>query len=129
MKKISLIIQREYLSRVKKKSFLVTTVLVPVLMFAAIIGMVYVAINADEQQVIAVWDESGRFVQQLDSTDENYKLIYASPKPEENRDSMMSRLDADILVHVQAHHSQMPDSVLIYKEGGVSLAAKSFISP
>ncbi|HAD33362.1 MAG TPA: ABC transporter permease [Chitinophagaceae bacterium] len=128
MKKISLIIQREYLSRVKKKSFLVTTILVPILMFAAITGMVYVAINADEQQVIAVWDESGRFIQQLDSTDENYKLIYSSPKPGENRDSMMSRLDADILVHVQAHHSQIPDSVLIYKEGGVSLSAKSFIS-
>ena len=105
MKKISLIIQREYLSRVKKKSFLVTTILVPILMFAAITGMVYVAINADEQQVIAVWDESGRFIQQLDSTDENYKLVYSSPKPGENRDSMMSRLDADILVHVQAHHS------------------------
>lgn len=128
MKKISLIIQREYLSRVKKKSFLVTTVLVPVLMFAAIIGMVYVAVNANEQQVIAVWDESGRFIHQMDSTDESYKLIYASPKPEENRDSMMSRLEADILVHVQAKNSHMPDSVLIYKEGGVSLAAKSFIS-
>lgn len=43
MNKIWLIIQREFLSRVQKKSFLVATILIP-LIFPAIIGiLVYVA--------------------------------------------------------------------------------------
>lgn len=64
MRKIWLIIQREFLTRVQKKSFLITTILVP-LIFPVIIGtLVYImkkeadAAKADNVQVV---DESGKF--------------------------------------------------------------------
>ncbi|MFN9865493.1 MAG: ABC transporter permease, partial [Bacteroidota bacterium] len=65
MNKVWLIIQREFLNRVQKTSFLITTILVP-LIFPAIIGvLVYImkkeadSAKADNVQVV---DESGKFV-------------------------------------------------------------------
>jgi hypothetical protein len=65
MNKIWLIIQREFLIRVQKRSFLIATILVP-LIFPAIIGLLaYIAIK-DEQsakpKILYVLDESGKFV-------------------------------------------------------------------
>jgi len=64
MNKVFLVIQREYLSRVKKKSFLIATLLTP-LIFPAIMG-VFVWIAAEEMKnqelrVIEVVDETGLF--------------------------------------------------------------------
>lgn len=62
MHKTLLIIRREYLSRVKKKSFIIITLLIPVLV-AAFIGLeVFLATGGNkETQHIAVIDESGLF--------------------------------------------------------------------
>lgn len=64
MNKVLLIIQREFLNRVQKKSFLLTTILVP-LIFPAIMGvMVYIVIKQSEQsklEIVQVLDESHRF--------------------------------------------------------------------
>ena len=64
MNKISLIIQREYASRVKKKSFLLTTLLVP-LIFPLIIAMIVYFTQSERENVakvqILVLDETGQF--------------------------------------------------------------------
>ncbi len=64
MNKIWLIIQREFLNRVMKKSFLIATIFVP-LIFPAIIGLlVYIAKQSDKnskKEVIHYIDESGSF--------------------------------------------------------------------
>jgi ABC-2 type transport system permease protein len=71
MNKILLIIQREYFSRVKKKSFIVMTLLVPIL-FVGMIGAVgYLAANQanmGDKKTIAVVDESGWFKDKLANT-------------------------------------------------------------
>ncbi len=60
MKKIYLIIEREFLSRVKKKSFLITTLLVPILFAGLMVGSVYIqTIKDTEEKTIAVIDRSG----------------------------------------------------------------------
>lgn len=65
MRKIWLIIQREFLTRVQKKSFLITTILVP-LIFPAIIGvLVYIMKKEAESakaETVQVVDESGKFI-------------------------------------------------------------------
>ncbi len=64
MNKIWLIIQREFLNRVMKKSFLIATIFVP-LIFPAIIGLlVYIAKESDKnskKEVIHYIDENGGF--------------------------------------------------------------------
>lgn len=64
MNKVLLIIQREFLNRVQKKSFLITTILVP-LIFPALLGiMIYIMIKQSEvttAKTVQVLDESHKF--------------------------------------------------------------------
>lgn len=64
MNKVLLIIQREFLNRVQKKSFLIATILLP-LIFPAIMGvLIYVAIQQEKnatKDLIYYVDESGVF--------------------------------------------------------------------
>ncbi len=69
MDKILLIIQREYLSRVKKKSFLVMTFLVPTLIIGMITLVGLLTKNGgDEKAAIKVLDESGIFANKFKNT-------------------------------------------------------------
>jgi len=64
MNKIWLIIQREFLNRVQKKSFLITTILVPLIFPAIVGGMIYYMMKeADNAKpdTVQVVDESGKF--------------------------------------------------------------------
>ncbi len=65
MNKVWLIIQREFLNRVQKKSFLLTTILVPLIFPAIIGGFAYMMIKEVESakaEQVQVVDESGKFV-------------------------------------------------------------------
>ena len=70
MSKIGLIIKREYTTRVKKKSFIVMTILGPIL-FASlmILPAVLMQLEDDEFKRIAVIDETGVFVNSLTNTE------------------------------------------------------------
>ncbi len=61
MKKIWLIIKREYLTRVRKKTFIISTLLFPILWIALIFGMGYIAKESVQNLKIAVIDNSGYF--------------------------------------------------------------------
>lgn len=70
MNKILLIIQREYLSRVKKKSFLLTTFLVPLLFIGMYAIIFYVALNNQEPTtIVQVIDDSGFIINELKDTE------------------------------------------------------------
>ena len=58
MSKISIIIQREYLSRVKKKSFIIMTILGPILFSGLMIVPVWLATQEQEKHFIEVIDDS-----------------------------------------------------------------------
>lgn len=71
MSNVSIIIQREFNERVRKKSFIITTLLMPVLMIGLMIApaMIMKYSGGDEKR-IAVIDESGLVAPQLQSDDE-----------------------------------------------------------
>jgi ABC-2 type transport system permease protein len=80
MNKIWLIIQREYLTRVRKKSFLVISLLAPLLLAATTIGIAKFNSSA-EADVVAVHDESGlNLAARLQDTDEVH-FVPAAPGP------------------------------------------------
>jgi len=83
MGKISLIIQREYLTRVKKKSFIVMTILGPLLLGAVAIIPAWLAMHSDSAQQVVVIDDTYSMVGQLPETD-NIKFFY---EPSTNLDS------------------------------------------
>lgn len=62
MSKISLIIKREYSTRVKKKSFIVMTIIGPILMAALVIAPIIIAkMDKEDLKTIAVIDSTGIF--------------------------------------------------------------------
>ncbi len=69
-KKSSLIIAREYLSRVRKKSFIIMTLIGPLLFAAIIIGPMWFATLEDrEVRIIAVVDSSKLFIDKIPETE------------------------------------------------------------
>ena len=72
--KIGIIIKREYLTRVKKRSFIILTFLAP-LFFAALMFLpAILMLNSekfDQKKIIAVCDESTLFIGKFDNTDVN----------------------------------------------------------
>ena len=65
MNKILLIIRREFLTRVRKKTFIIGTILFPVLYIGLIFGTGYIADKTRENLNIAMIDRSGIFNEDL----------------------------------------------------------------
>ena len=61
MSKTTLIIKREYLTRVRKKTFIVSTILFPLLYLGLIFGTSYIAAKSGANLNVAVIDSSGYF--------------------------------------------------------------------
>ena len=61
MNKSLLIIKREYLTRIRKKTFLISTILFPVLYLGLIFGTTYIAKKSSKVLRVAVIDSSGVF--------------------------------------------------------------------
>jgi ABC-2 type transport system permease protein len=64
MNKILLIIQREYLTRVRKKTFIISTILFPLLYLGLIFGTGYIAAKSGSDLRIALIDSAGYFDQE-----------------------------------------------------------------
>ncbi|HRG81370.1 MAG TPA: ABC transporter permease [Chitinophagaceae bacterium] len=64
MRKTFLIIKREYMTRVRKKTFIIGTLLFPILYLLLIFGTGYIAEKSRQQLKIAVLDSSGFFTSQ-----------------------------------------------------------------
>ena len=81
---VKTVIAREYLTKVKKKSFLLTTFLVPVLMAAAIVVMVLIMTQTGERkQNVAVIDQSGIVLPYLTDNKANTYLDFSTENPED----------------------------------------------
>ncbi|MGB3007599.1 MAG: ABC transporter permease [Chitinophagaceae bacterium] len=65
MRKIWLIIKREYLTRVRKKTFIISTLLFPILYLVLIFGMGYIAEKSKQNLTVALIDSSGYFTPAL----------------------------------------------------------------
>ena len=80
MHKIWLIIKREYLVRVRKKSFIVMTILGPLLMVALMIVPIYLAEESQEERIIAINQQDEYLLE-----DTEYLHFTVIPKYEANK--------------------------------------------
>ncbi len=86
MNKIWLIIKREYLTRVRKRTFIISTILFPVLYLALIFGTSYMAAKSSKNLRVAVIDSSGYFnkanINQSNQQDSSSHLEYITTNPD-----------------------------------------------
>ena len=88
---IKTVIAREYMTKVKKKSFLLTTFLVPILFAGAVIIMSLIMSKVgDRPMEVAVVDQSGIVMPYMDGDKGNVYHDYSSESPE----SMKQRFEA-----------------------------------
>ncbi len=67
--KVGIIIGREYMERVTKKSFIITTILMPLLMLALMFTPILIAeFSEGDSRKLVVIDESGVIAPQMQST-------------------------------------------------------------
>ena len=78
MNKVSLIIKREYITRVRNKRFLLVTFLMPIIFIGFIAGSVYFAASGQEETTIAVVNDPGFLKENLNSDSGN--VVFAFPQ-------------------------------------------------
>lgn len=125
MNKILLVIKREFLTRVKKKSFIVMTILGPVLIAALMLSPFLIAqIRDTEEKEILVADETGLFVDQLQNSDLiTYTTVSFVPA-----DSLKSRLlsgESYALLYIEGEPNEEPVKVTLYSEKQLSVDIQS----
>ena len=81
MNKIIIILKQEYLKRVRKKSFIILTLLIPFIFIGMMALIVFLSLNDDKQErTIAVYDESERFTGEFEQ--EGYTRYHFIPRQE-----------------------------------------------
>jgi len=115
MNKILLVVKREYLTRVRKRSFIVMTLLTP-LLFASLVGaLLWIAtMEQSEQKVIAVIDDSGFFEDKFNSTDD-LNFLYLSQDIETAKNNF-SNLGPDGLLYIPRIDIYQPKGILLYSD-------------
>ncbi len=125
MGKIGIIIQREFTQRVRKKSFIITTVLTPLLMIGLMAAPILISqIKSDNQKDVLVVDRSGRIAPELKSdgqmvfkpSDKSYEQIRAD-RPEDVYGILV--IGADIM--------ENPRDVQLYTYGTSTIEAENGI--
>ncbi len=120
MNKVWLIIQREFLNRVQKKSFLIATILVPLIIPVIIGGLVYVAIKESESakaETVQVLDESKVF------KFENSKQFTFIPidMPLEQAKKAYNETQDFGLLYIPAFDINKPEGVALYTKENPSV--------
>ena len=89
MHKILLILKREYLTRVRKKTFIISTILFPLLYLATIFGIGYVGEKTKAHLKVAIIDSSGYFdrgmIERSNQLDSSARLVLVNMPVDELR--------------------------------------------
>jgi len=126
MDKIMLIIKREYLTRVKKRSFIVMTILGPVMLAALFIVPVYFAQMEGEIKKIGIADQTGLFTHEFNNT-ENLNFITLDTDIE----AAKQRIVPDGLyavLYIPKSELSLPQSAVLYSPKQPNIIVKGFIS-
>ncbi|MDW3208674.1 MAG: ABC transporter permease [Reichenbachiella sp.] len=134
MNKIGLIVAREYIARVKKKSFIIMTILGPIL-FAGMMAIVFwSATREGDQKLIQVIDESGFFENKIENTETiTYQFIQADI--EESKESLLRSEAIFGILHIPKIDLDNPEGIKFYStqspgiaiEGGIEKRVRGII--
>ena len=128
MNKIKLIISREYLTRVKKKSFIVMTILGPILFAAMMVVPTWLASMEDtDVKNIAVIDSSSIFINKIPDTD-YIKFKYLENKSVNEVRKNFANTDYYAVLQILPSITYEPSAVHLYSTKQPSFAVKSHIA-
>ncbi|MDQ3393928.1 MAG: ABC transporter permease [Bacteroidota bacterium] len=127
MNKILLIIQREYLTRVRKKSFIIMTILGPLLFAGSFAAIIWLGSKDGDEKVVDVLDESSLFEGKFNSTG-NLKFKYISSGLEEAKENLSKSSSYGILYIPVNLSLDDPKGIVFFAEGNPSVEITSSIT-
>ncbi|WP_026210119.1 ABC transporter permease [Flexithrix dorotheae] len=127
MEKILLIIQREYWTRVRKRSFIIMSILGPVLIASVYIVPAWLAISGTETQIIEVWDESGLFEGKFQNSDKLF-YIYSDRRNSESNFSFLQNDSIDAQLIIPPIQLENPEGIKLLSRYGISAITQSLIT-
>lgn len=127
MSKTGLIISREYTTRVRKKTFIIMSILGPVIFAVLLFLPTYFAQLEDtEVKTIAVVDSSHLFIDKIPET-EYIKFEYLEGVSIEQAKDLFPRRDYYAILFISHIISYVPDAVILYSNKQPTLGVKNHI--
>ncbi|MFT6850488.1 MAG: ABC-2 type transport system permease protein [Sphingobacteriales bacterium] len=121
MHTIFLILKREYLTRVQKKSFIVMTILGPILIAAMYAGVIYLAVNGDDfndEKKIAVLNDNTFLTEKLEDS-KTLKFDYVTQNLDELKETYEND-GYDYFLFIPDFTIDDPTGIKIYGENQAS---------
>ncbi|HEX5025101.1 MAG TPA: ABC transporter permease [Agriterribacter sp.] len=127
MNKIGLIIEREYMTRVKRKSFLLTTLLVPIVIIAFYAIIIAVSISGESNtQNIAILDDANLFdgkIEPVKNDKSTYNFIHN--ETEQSFKSKYKKEGYSLFLYIPAFGGTDPAQIKVHSQASVNLFVKS----
>jgi len=127
MNKVWLIFKREFLNRVQKKSFLIATILIPMIFPAIIAVMLYIFQQQEQgatRVTVEVLDESGKIA--LENTD-RYEFVPVS-MPLEQAQKSFKETDHFALLYIPPFELSRPQGMQLFTKENVSVRREDEIA-
>jgi len=125
MKKIWLIIQREYLTRVRKRSFVIMTFLGPLLMASVWIVPLLLASRSEGTKTIEVLDETGLFYGQFKENSDT-KFLYITEDLQTAKENLAKSENFAIL-YIPLSSYSTPKAFYLYSNKKPGLSLKMYL--
>jgi len=128
MSKISLIIGREYTTRVMKKSFIILTFLTPLLFAGMIMVPLWLSsIKDTTKKIIVVIDRTNRYREVLKNND-TYTFEFINKSAEEVRKSNAENKEFAALLVISEDLAKNPKAATLYSEEQVNMELKNYVA-
>ena len=122
MNKIGLIISREYFTRVKKKSFLITTILVPLIIVGFYAGIIAVMVNGGgDKQSIAVIDQGNLFNGKIETKNKEISFKFIQNETETGFIKKYKDQGYNAFLYIPPFSIENPEKFVLHSQSSASL--------
>jgi ABC-2 type transport system permease protein len=123
MSKIGLIIGREYFTRVKKKSFLLTTILVPIVIIGFYAAIIAITVKgSDEKKSIAVVDDANLFNGKINNTENELVFTMIPNETEQSFVQKYKEKGYHAFLYIPPFHIDTPRNFVLHSQSSISLS-------
>ena len=122
MNKIWLVIKREYLTRVRNKTFILSTILLPLFFIGFIFASTYFSMQSEEKQKVAVVDDNGIFKNSFQS---DKVITYEFPSDVNAGNFKQKGYSA--LLRIPENYDSPQDSISLISEKQLGISAEEKI--
>ena len=128
MSKTGLIISREYFTRVKKKSFLLTTILVPIVIIGFYAAIIAISLKGGTDETsVAVLDESGILTDSSAAGNNAIKLTFIKNETEKSFTEKYKAQGYKAFLYVPKFNIDSSQKFVVHSQSSLSLATSSAI--